>query len=85
MASEKKTISKKNVKTSKKTVKPKVVSYVPNLRKHYLDNVTPALIKRFNYINPLEVPKLATISINMGVGDAKVNPCLLYTSDAADE
>ena len=39
MASEKKTISKKNVKTPKKTVKPKVVSYVPNLRKHYLDNM----------------------------------------------
>ena len=76
----KKTISKKNVKTSKKKVKPKVVSYVPNLRKHYLDNVTPELIKRFNYINPLEVPKLATISINMGVGDAKVNPKALESA-----
>ena len=80
MASEKKTISKKNVKTRKKTVKPKVVSYVPNLRKHYLDNITPGLIKRFNYINPMEVPKLTTISINMGVGDAKVNPKALESA-----
>ena len=74
MASEKKSVSKKNAKSSKKKAKSKVVNYVPRLRKQYLENVTSKLIARFNYTNPMEVPKLSTISINMGVGDAKVNP-----------
>ena len=73
MASEKKSVSKKNAKSSKKKAKSKVVNYVPKLRKLYLENVTSKLIERFNYTNPMEVPKLTTISINMGVGDAKVN------------
>ena len=80
MASEKKSVSKKNAKSSKKSTKTKVVTYVPNLRKHYLESITPKLIERFNYTNPMQVPKLTTISINMGVGDAKVNPKALESA-----
>lgn len=80
MASEKKSVSKKNPKSSKKSTKTKVVNYVPNLRKHYLESITPNLIERFNYTNPMQVPKLTTISINMGVGDAKVNPKALESA-----
>ena len=80
MASEKKSVSKKNSKSSKSSTKTKVVNYVPNLRKHYLENITPKLIERFNYANPMQVPKLTTISINMGVGDAKVNPKALESA-----
>ena len=40
MASEKKSVSKKNAKNSKKKAKSKVVNYVPRLRKHYLENIT---------------------------------------------
>ncbi len=80
MASEKKPVSKKSAKNSKKSTKAKIVNYVPNLRKHYLENITSKLIERFNYINPMQVPKLTTISINMGVGDAKVNPKALESA-----
>jgi large subunit ribosomal protein L5 len=80
MASEKKSVSKKNSKSSKSSTKTKVVNYVPNLRKHYLESITPNLIERFNYTNPMQVPKLTTISINMGVGDAKVNPKALESA-----
>ena len=80
MASEKKSVSKKNAKSSKKPTKTKVVSYIPNLRKHYLESITPKLIERFNYTNPMQVPRLTTISINMGVGDAKVNPKALESA-----
>ena len=80
MASEKKSVSKKSAKSSKKSTKTKVVNYVPNLRKHYLESITPKLIERFNYANPMQVPKLTTISINMGVGDAKVNPKALESA-----
>tara|TARA_X000001036_G_C20590934_1_gene770753 strand:- start:310 stop:963 length:654 start_codon:yes stop_codon:yes gene_type:complete len=80
MASEKKPVSKKSAKNSKKSTKAKIVNYVPNLRKHYLENITSKLIERFNYTNPMQVPKLTTISINMGVGDAKVNPKALESA-----
>ena len=80
MASEKKSVSKKNAKSSKKPTKTKVVNYIPNLRKHYLESITPKLIERFNYTNPMQVPRLTTISINMGVGDAKVNPKALESA-----
>ncbi|BAE51922.1 50S ribosomal protein L5 [Paramagnetospirillum magneticum] len=40
------------------------------LRKHYDTVVKPALQKEFNYANPMQVPKLQKIVINMGVGEA---------------
>jgi large subunit ribosomal protein L5 len=40
------------------------------LRKHYETVVRPALQKEFNYANPMQVPKLEKIVINMGVGEA---------------
>ncbi|OAN53823.1 50S ribosomal protein L5 [Paramagnetospirillum marisnigri] len=40
------------------------------LRKHYETVVKPALQQEFNYKNPMQVPKLEKIVINMGVGEA---------------
>ncbi len=40
------------------------------LRKHYETVVKPALQTEFNYANPMQVPKLTKIVINMGVGEA---------------
>ncbi len=78
MPAEKKSVPKKKV--AKKKNNAQAVKYMPNLRKHYLENVTSKLIERFNYTNPMEVPKITTISINMGVGDAKVNPKALESA-----
>ncbi|MCL4705143.1 50S ribosomal protein L5 [bacterium] len=36
----------------------------------YRNEIVPGLIKRFNYRNKMQVPRLAKIIINMGVGDA---------------
>lgn len=83
MAKERKTVKNKDSKTKKKTIQSKAVGYMPNLHKRYLDEVIPSLTKRFSYKNIMEVPKLTTISINMGVGDAKVNPKALES--AVDE
>ncbi|MDZ7266120.1 MAG: 50S ribosomal protein L5 [candidate division KSB1 bacterium] len=44
--------------------------YVPGLLLKYRQEIVPALQKRFNYANPMQVPRLAKITINMGVGDA---------------
>jgi large subunit ribosomal protein L5 len=40
------------------------------LQEHYTSTVREALTKEFSYKNPMEVPKLDKIVINMGVGEA---------------
>lgn len=40
------------------------------LKERYLNEVVPELMKRFGYRNPMQVPKVEKIVINMGVGDA---------------
>ena len=40
------------------------------LQEHYTKTVREALTKEFSYKNPMEVPKLDKIVINMGVGEA---------------
>ena len=44
--------------------------YVPRLYVKYRDEVVPRLMQRFEYRNPMEVPKLIKIVVNMGVGSA---------------
>ncbi len=43
---------------------------VPRLQRHYAGAVRDALMKEFGYKNPMEIPKLEKIVINMGVGEA---------------
>lgn len=43
------------------------------IKEKYLQEVVPALTQRFGYKNPMEVPKLSKIIINMGLGDCKDN------------
>ncbi len=44
--------------------------YVPRLYKKYKEEVVPRLMQRFEYKNPMEVPKIVKIVVNMGVGEA---------------
>ncbi len=44
--------------------------YVPRLYKRYIDEVVPKLTQKFGYENPMEVPKIVKIVVNMGVGEA---------------
>ncbi len=43
------------------------------LKEVYQEKVVPALMKRFNYKNRMQVPKLEKIVINMGLGEAIQN------------
>ena len=47
------------------------------LRKHYSEQVVPALTKEFGYSNIMGVPKLEKISINIGLGEATQNAKLM--------
>lgn len=43
------------------------------LKKTYLEEVAPALMKKFGYKSVMQVPKLEKIVINVGCGDARDN------------
>ena len=43
------------------------------LRQRYHDEVVPALRKEFSYGNPMEVPRLSKIVVNIGLGEALTN------------
>ncbi|HEY7392324.1 MAG TPA: 50S ribosomal protein L5 [Bryobacteraceae bacterium] len=47
------------------------------LKDHYQKKVVPVLIKEFSYKNPMAVPKLEKISINIGLGEASQNAKLM--------
>ncbi|MDD3766349.1 MAG: 50S ribosomal protein L5 [Eubacteriales bacterium] len=53
------------------------------LKEHYIKEVAPALMKKFGYKSPMQIPKIEKIVVNMGVGDAKENPKTL--DSAANE
>lgn len=43
------------------------------LKKYYIEKVVPELIKEFGYKSVMEVPKVAKIVVNMGLGEAIQN------------
>ena len=44
------------------------------LREQYVNEVVPAMMKKFNYTSVMQVPKLEKIVINIGLGETKDNP-----------
>jgi large subunit ribosomal protein L5 len=52
-------------------------SVPPRMRDHFRSAVVPALMKERGYGNPFQVPRLAKMVINMGVGEGKENPKVL--------
>jgi large subunit ribosomal protein L5 len=44
--------------------------YKPRLQVAYQENIRKAMVERFGYKNPCQVPRLEKITLNMGVGDA---------------
>src|SRR5262245_53181274 len=47
----------------------------------YKEQVIPALMKEFGYKNPMQVPKLEKIVINMGLGEAISNNKLIEQAE----
>ena len=50
------------------------------LKEVYKNEIVDAMMKKFNYNNVMEVPKLEKVVINMGVGEAKENAKILETA-----
>ncbi|WP_151737834.1 50S ribosomal protein L5 [Paenibacillus tengchongensis] len=47
------------------------------MKERYLNEITPALMQKFNYTTVMQVPKIEKVVINMGVGDAVQNSKVL--------
>jgi large subunit ribosomal protein L5 len=47
---------------------------MPRLKDKYKAEVAQALMKKFSYKSPMQIPKLDKIVVNVGCGDARDNP-----------
>jgi len=68
---------------------PAVRRWTPEERGHdhpsgkiYKEQVVPNLTEKFGYTNPMEVPRITKITINMGVGEAAANKKILENAVA---
>jgi large subunit ribosomal protein L5 len=50
---------------------------IPRLKEKFIQEVTPKLKEKFSYTNPMAVPKVVKVVLNMGVGAATQNSKLL--------
>ena len=50
------------------------------LRQTYNEKIAPELREQFGYANPMQIPRLVKVVVNMGVGDAIGDPRLLDTA-----
>ena len=73
----KKTPVKKTSVNKKKTTK---VLYEPRLQTLYKESVIPDMKNRFQYTNIMEIPKLLSISVNMGIGEGKTSNKVLESA-----
>ena len=46
----------------------------PNLLRQYRDTVVPEMSREFDYDNVMEVPRIAKVVVNVGIGEAKDDP-----------
>jgi len=63
--------------------KPRPKDYKPRMKTHYEAVVRKALTDKFAYANPMQVPRITKIVLNMGVGEA-VNDRKKVDNAAAD-
>ncbi len=47
------------------------------MKERFLNEITPALMQKFNYTTVMQVPKIEKVVINMGVGEAVANSKVL--------
>lgn len=50
------------------------------LKKQYDERIAPALLKKFNYTSPMQVPRLVKIVLNEGLGEATADKKIIETA-----
>jgi large subunit ribosomal protein L5 len=64
-------------KTEQKPVRAAASTGVSRLHDRYRKEISPALQKEFSYTNPMAIPRLRKVVVNIGVGEATQNIKLL--------
>jgi large subunit ribosomal protein L5 len=77
MAKGKEVKEKKQQKAEAGEQVERLEAVTPRLAEKYKTEVIPSLMKRFNYTNVNQVPRLTKISVNVGMGDAAGDAKLL--------
>lgn len=86
-------MSTKSAKPAKSSAAAKAVSksggapppeerVTPRLKTFYHDEVIPRMMKEFSYKNPMQVPRLKQVVLNVGMGEAIQNVKLLESAVA---
>ena len=52
----------------------------PRLKKHYLEVVRGKMMEDLGYANPMQIPRLSKITLNMGVGGAVADRKILTSA-----
>lgn len=50
------------------------------LKEKYINEIVNSLMKKFNYKNKMQVPKIEKVVVNMGIGEAKDNVKILESA-----
>ncbi|GAC1690481.1 MAG: 50S ribosomal protein L5 [Candidatus Dormibacteraceae bacterium] len=70
-------MSKAKKAAPKKTEAPKApgtrTEETPRMLTIYRQTLVPQLTKEFDYVNPMEVPRIVKVVVNVGIGEAKDN------------
>src|SRR4051794_12904353 len=69
-AAAKKASGQAPAKAAARAARASLEGYTPRLRKHYEEVVRPKLVEEFGYKNPMQVPKIDKMVLNMGVGES---------------
>jgi large subunit ribosomal protein L5 len=56
---------------------PRAVDGTPRMRTHYEKVVRPNLAREFGITNPMQIPRITKVVLNVGMGEASKNPKLL--------
>ena len=52
------------------------------LKAYYQKEVVPALLQQFSFDNPMRVPKITKVTLNMGLGEAVADKKILEAATA---
>src|SRR5437762_7341206 len=63
----------RNPQSTEQSPAPATPGEKPRLRQKYERDVVPALVRDFNYQNPMQVPRVSKVTVNVGVGEAIAN------------
>ena len=59
---------------------PATTAAPARLKVRYVEEIRPALMRRFGYSSIMQVPRIEKITLNMGVGDAKQDTNMLQAA-----